>query len=88
MGMVGAFLGVKLGLLTIMLGSLLGVLIGLGYIKMTGKDYRYPASLWILSRNGSHRRGPMGAATGLLVSWDHRQDLNPHLTHLRLVSCR
>ncbi len=42
MGMVGAFLGVKLGLLTIMLGSLLGVLIGLGYIKMTGKDYRYP----------------------------------------------
>ena len=42
MGMVGAFLGVKLGLLTIMLGSVLGVLIGLAYIKMTGKDYRYP----------------------------------------------
>ena len=42
MGMVGAFLGVKLGLLTIMLGSLLGVLVGLAYIRMTGKDYRYP----------------------------------------------
>ena len=42
MGMVGAFLGVKLGLLTIMLGSVLGALIGLAYIKMTGKDYRYP----------------------------------------------
>ncbi len=42
MGMVGAFLGVKLGLLTIMLGSVLGALIGLAYIKTTGKDYRYP----------------------------------------------
>ena len=42
MGMVGAFLGVKLGLLTIMLGSVLGALIGLAYIKMAGKDYRYP----------------------------------------------
>ena len=42
MGMVGAFLGVKLGLLTIMLGSVLGALVGLAYIKMTGKDYRYP----------------------------------------------
>jgi len=42
MGMVGAFLGVKLGLLTIMLGSVLGALIGLTYIKITGKDYRYP----------------------------------------------
>ena len=42
MGMVGAFLGVKLGLLTIMLGSVLGVLVGLAYIRMTGKDYRYP----------------------------------------------
>ena len=42
MGMVGAFLGVKLGLLTIMLGSVLGALIGLAYIKATGKDYRYP----------------------------------------------
>ena len=42
MGMVGAFLGVKLGLLTIMLGSVLGALIGMAYIRMTGKDYRYP----------------------------------------------
>ena len=42
MGMVGAFLGVKLGLLTIMLGSVFGVLVGLAYIRMTGKDYRYP----------------------------------------------
>lgn len=41
-GMVGAFLGVKLGLLTIMLGSVLGALIGLAYIRMAGKDYRYP----------------------------------------------
>ncbi len=42
MGMVGAFLGVKLGLLTIMLGSVLGVVVGLAYIRITGKDYRYP----------------------------------------------
>ena len=42
MGMVGAFLGVKLGLLTIMLGSVLGALIGMAYIRMAGKDYRYP----------------------------------------------
>ena len=42
MGMVGAFLGVGLGLLTIMLGSLLGALIGLAYITIAGKDYRYP----------------------------------------------
>lgn len=42
MGMVGAFLGVKLGLLTLMLGSVLGALIGLTYIRVAGKDYRYP----------------------------------------------
>ena len=41
MGMVGAFLGVKMALLTLMLGSLLGALIGLAFIKLTGKDSRY-----------------------------------------------
>jgi leader peptidase (prepilin peptidase)/N-methyltransferase len=41
MGMVGAFLGVKLALLTIMLGSFLGSVIGFSYIKLSGKDNRY-----------------------------------------------
>ncbi len=41
MGMVGAFLGVKMALLTILLGSMLGTLIGLAFIKLTGKDSRY-----------------------------------------------
>ncbi len=41
MGMVGAFLGVRLALLTIMLGSFMGALIGLFYIKFAGKDGRY-----------------------------------------------
>jgi leader peptidase (prepilin peptidase)/N-methyltransferase len=41
MGMVGAFLGVKLALLTIMLGSFLGAVVGLAYIKFSGKDSQY-----------------------------------------------
>ncbi|HVN80455.1 MAG TPA: prepilin peptidase [Terriglobia bacterium] len=41
MGMVGAFLGLKLALFTIMLGSLLGAIIGYAFIKLTGKDNRY-----------------------------------------------
>lgn len=41
MGMVGAFLGVRLALLTIMLGSFMGAVIGLIYIKFAGKDGRY-----------------------------------------------
>lgn len=41
MGMVGAFFGVKLGLFTILLGSFLGSLIGLIYIRFSGKDARY-----------------------------------------------
>jgi leader peptidase (prepilin peptidase)/N-methyltransferase len=41
MGMVGAFLGLKLALFTIMLGSLLGAIIGFAFIKLTGKDNRY-----------------------------------------------
>lgn len=41
MGMVGAFLGVKLTLLTIMLGSMMGAVIGMIFIKLTGKDSRY-----------------------------------------------
>ena len=41
MGMVGAFLGVKLTLLTIMLGSMMGAVIGIIFIKLTGKDSRY-----------------------------------------------
>ncbi len=41
MGMVGAFLGVKLTLLTIMLGSLMGAVIGMIFIKLAGKDSRY-----------------------------------------------
>jgi len=41
MGMVGAFLGVKLALLTIMLGSMMGAVIGMIFIKLAGKDSRY-----------------------------------------------
>jgi len=41
MGMVGAFLGMKLALLTIMLGSMMGAIIGLLFIKLCGKDTRY-----------------------------------------------
>jgi leader peptidase (prepilin peptidase)/N-methyltransferase len=41
MGMVGAFLGVKLALFTIMLGSFLGAIIGFAFIRLTGKDSRY-----------------------------------------------
>lgn len=41
MGMVGAFLGLKLAFLTIMLGSMMGAVIGLIYIKLSGKDSRY-----------------------------------------------
>jgi leader peptidase (prepilin peptidase)/N-methyltransferase len=41
MGMVGAFLGVKLALLTIMLGSFLGSVIGFSFIKLSGKDSHY-----------------------------------------------
>ena len=40
-GMVGAFLGVKKALLTIMMGSMMGALIGLAFIKLTGKDFKY-----------------------------------------------
>jgi leader peptidase (prepilin peptidase)/N-methyltransferase len=36
--MIGAFLGLQGALLTLILGSLLGSLIGLGYIFFTGKD--------------------------------------------------
>lgn len=41
MGMVGALLGVKLTLLTIMLGSMMGAVIGMIFIKLAGKDSRY-----------------------------------------------
>jgi leader peptidase (prepilin peptidase)/N-methyltransferase len=41
MGMVGAFLGVRLAMLTIMLGSFMGAVVGLVYIKLAGKDARY-----------------------------------------------
>ena len=41
MGMIGGFLGVKVALLTIMLGSILGTLIGLSFIKIMKKDIKY-----------------------------------------------
>jgi leader peptidase (prepilin peptidase) / N-methyltransferase len=41
MGFVGAFLGVKLGLFTILMGSFLGSVVGLAYIRLAGKDARY-----------------------------------------------
>src|SRR5260370_33650922 len=36
--MIGAFLGLQGGLLTLIVGSLLGALVGLWYIWFTGKD--------------------------------------------------
>jgi leader peptidase (prepilin peptidase) / N-methyltransferase len=41
MGMVGAFLGVRLALLTIMMGSLMGALVGFIFIKIAGKEANY-----------------------------------------------
>jgi leader peptidase (prepilin peptidase) / N-methyltransferase len=41
MAMVGAFLGMPLALVTIMLGSLLGSIIGIAYIKIAGKTRQY-----------------------------------------------
>jgi leader peptidase (prepilin peptidase) / N-methyltransferase len=41
MAMVGAFLGAPLALLTIMMGSVLGALIGVGLIKFGGKHRNY-----------------------------------------------
>jgi len=44
MGMVGAFLGAPLALLTIMIGSLVGSIVGLAFMRFTGKsrDYELP----------------------------------------------
>ena len=41
MAMVGAFLGAPLTLFTIMLGSLLGSIIGLAFIRLSGKSREY-----------------------------------------------
>ncbi len=41
MALVGIFLGIKLALLTIFLGSLLGAVIGGSYMLVAGKDSRY-----------------------------------------------
>jgi leader peptidase (prepilin peptidase)/N-methyltransferase len=41
MAMVGAFLGAPLALLTIMLGSLLGAVIGVAFIRFAGKSREY-----------------------------------------------
>jgi leader peptidase (prepilin peptidase)/N-methyltransferase len=38
LAMVGAFLGIRGALLTVILGSIAGSIIGLAYIKITGKD--------------------------------------------------
>src|SRR5206468_11225946 len=44
MAMVGAFLGAPMALFTIMLGSLLGAVAGLAFMRLTGKsrDYELP----------------------------------------------
>ena len=39
--MVGSFLGLRGALLTLILGSIAGSVIGYGYIKLTGKDPAY-----------------------------------------------
>ncbi len=38
LAMIGAFLGIRGALTTIILGSLLGSVVGLAFIKLTGKD--------------------------------------------------
>ncbi len=38
LAMIGAFLGIRGALLTVILGSLLGSVVGLAFIKLTGKD--------------------------------------------------
>ena len=38
LAMIGAFLGIRGALLTVILGSIAGSIIGLAYIKITGKD--------------------------------------------------
>ena len=38
LAMVGAFLGIGGALLTIILGALVGSIVGLAFIKLTGKD--------------------------------------------------
>ena len=62
MGMVGAFLGMKLALLTIMLGSMMGAVIGLLFIKLAGKDARYELPF------GSF----LGIAAIISALWGHR----------------
>jgi leader peptidase (prepilin peptidase)/N-methyltransferase len=41
MAMVGAFLGAKLAVFTIMTGSLLGSIIGVAMMRFAGKDREY-----------------------------------------------
>ena len=41
MAMVGAFLGAPMTLLTIMIGSVLGSVIGLLFIRLSGKSHKY-----------------------------------------------
>jgi leader peptidase (prepilin peptidase)/N-methyltransferase len=64
--MIGAFLGVQGSLLTIVVGSLLGSIIGLSYIKLSGKDastYQLPfgtflaIAAFLVSTEGSRAIG-------------------------------
>ena len=50
--LVGAFLGVKRTLLTILAGSLLGSMLGIVFILARRKDIRLRIAVWNVSRNG------------------------------------
>ena len=67
LAMIGAFLGIRGALLTIILGSLLGSVVGLAFIKLTGKDaatYQLPFGTFL---------GAAAFATAIegqhLISW-------------------
>lgn len=65
--MIGAFLGIQGALLTLIAGSLLGAIVGLGYIWFTGKDastYELPFGTFL----GVAALG-VGFFTGVIATW-------------------
>ena len=57
LGMIGAFLGWKLMLLTLVLGSFLGSLVGVGLIVLKRGDLKYAPAVWHLPRRDGARVG-------------------------------
>ncbi|HTS50874.1 MAG TPA: prepilin peptidase [Bryobacteraceae bacterium] len=65
---IGAFVGAQTALLTLIVGSLLGALVGLFYIWFTGKD----ASTYELPFGTFLGIAALGVGFGLDVIWTHR----------------